>query len=180
VPTDVTQRFLAKVAIAGEDECWPWMATLINSGYGRFWFEGRTQLAHRVSYILFVGPIPDDMTLDHTCHNEDPSCAGGPTCQHRRCVNPTHVEPVTSLVNVMRGKTIPAINAAKTHCVNGHEFTPRNTIVYTDRFDRPFRYCLACEHERSLKRSRKQARVTVKIPGVKITARRAKIGVAKP
>ena len=141
----VEERFLAKAVVA-ENGCWLWTATLINSGYGRFWYQGKLELAHRVAYTLFVGDIPAGLTIDHTCHTK--RCDGGVICEHRRCVNPEHLEPATQQTNLLRGRTIPAANAAKTHCLRGHEFTPDNTVVYKNKLGQPFRYCLACEQER--------------------------------
>ena len=142
-------RFLAKAEVA-PNGCWLWTATLINSGYGRFWFNGKTELAHRVAYELFVGEIPAGLTIDHTCHTRE--CNGGVICEHRRCVNPDHLEPVTQRINLLRGNTIIAANAAKTHCLRGHEFTVSNTVWYKDRLGRPFRYCLRCERQRYIQR----------------------------
>lgn len=89
-------------------------------------------LAHRVAYEDLVGPIPDDLCLDHTCHTT--ACVLGNNCPHRRCVNPAHLEPVTSEVNARRGLTGRVGGAkrgaqlrAKTHCPAGHEYDAPNT-----------------------------------------------------
>lgn len=96
------------------DSCWFWTGLLNHAGYGRVWNDGAVRLAHRVAYELVVGPIPSGLTLDHLCRT-------------RRCVNPTHLEPVTQRENTRRGNTISNRNAAKTHCVNGHPFDDKNT-----------------------------------------------------
>src|SRR5690349_5100392 len=58
-------------------------------GYGGVSLGGRREgSAHRVAYELLVGAIPDGMTVDHVCHNRSTTCLGGPSCLHRRCVNP--------------------------------------------------------------------------------------------
>jgi hypothetical protein len=151
------QRFLDKIEQPADDgACWPWKATLQNSGYGRFWLGGRLVLAHRVAYELWVGPlVPEDnddesiiWTVDHTCHNSDDTCPGGVECLHRRCCNPAHLELVPKRTNLLRGQTIAATNAAKTHCLNGHAFTPGNTAVYTQH-GRKYRSCRQCASERN-------------------------------
>lgn len=111
------------------DGCWSWTSTKSPRGYGSFRRRGRPNVsAHRYSYELLVGPIPDGLELDHLCRN--PSC-----------VNPAHLEPVTHQENVLRGASGPALNGAKTHCHRGHEFTPDNTYA---RKDRRGRHCRAC------------------------------------
>lgn len=120
--------------------CWHWTRHVMDNGYGRIVVNDRSLLAHRWSYELHVGPIPKGMTLDHTCHTADSGCAGGPTCRHRRCVNPAHLEPVTGRENTLRGTGPTAHNAAKTHCDRGHAFTEENT--YTDPSGR--RECRTC------------------------------------
>ena len=66
-------RFLSKVDKG--DGCWIWRGSL-NSGwrgaYGRLRFKGRTALAHRVSWELHFGPIPEKAEVCHSCDN--PSC----------------------------------------------------------------------------------------------------------
>jgi len=129
--------------------CVVWTSTIANNGYGVTKIKGRQYKAHRLAYESVNGPIPiDDETgepfpLDHVCHSETESCPGGETCLHRRCINPDHLEPVTPAVNVQRGKSFAPANAAKTHCANGHEFTPENT----GRDAKGYRFCLQCKRD---------------------------------
>lgn len=105
-------RFIAKVDKT--DTCWLWQAAT-RRGYGAFWLGGRHVAAHRFAYQFLVGPVPDDLHLDHLCRTP-------------ACVNPAHLEPVTCRENLLRSPvTFQGINARKTHCKNGHEFTPENT-----------------------------------------------------
>ena len=64
------ERFWSKVDKSGE--CWTWSGSTMRRGYGRIQIGGRVQLAHRVSYELTIGPIPNGMVIDHVCHQ--PAC----------------------------------------------------------------------------------------------------------
>jgi hypothetical protein len=138
------QRLISKISVDAETGCWLWTATKSIGGYGRFYeggSHGRTLSAHRAAYELLVGPIPEGMTLDHVRERG---------CVHRHCVNPKHLEPVTLRENLMRGDTPAAINAAKTKCIHGHDFTVENTYVYADGR----RTCRTCIRDRSRERMR--------------------------
>lgn len=130
------QRFWPKVNPCGPvhptlgTECWLWVGSRDGAGYGHFGLDRRVEKAHRVAYELRVGPIPKGLALDHLCRNTS-------------CVNPTHLEPVTSRVNSLRGVGVGAVNAKKTHCPKGHEYTPENTYSYKPTF----RQCRICHNE---------------------------------
>ena len=120
-----------------------WTAATIRCGYGEFGVDGKVVYAHRWAYEYFVGPIPDGLDIDHVCHN-DSGCELGFDCPHRRCVNPNHLEAVPHHVNLARGNgNTGAINAAKTHCPQGHPYSGEN--LYVD--PRGSRQCRACKRE---------------------------------
>jgi len=96
--------------------CWIWTGTLV-SGYGQFKVERVRWKAHRWSYTALVGPIPDGLQIDHLCRTP-------------ACVNPDHLEPVTPRINTLRGESIQARNALKTHCDHGHPLSGDNLVVY--------------------------------------------------
>lgn len=129
---EVLRRLLSKFTV-GED-CWEWQAPLGSGGYGQFWNGQRRPMAHRVVYELLVGPIPPGLDLDHLCRN-------------RRCVRPDHLEPVTRRENLIRGEGFIGINARKTHCIHGHEFTPSNTRIVTSTGERQ---CITCKRRSDL------------------------------
>lgn len=107
--------------------CWVFKGPL-REGYGRVRDMSRHSVqAHRVMYEACVGQIPAGLHLDHLCRN-------------RACVNPAHMELVTNRENLRRGNGISAINARKTHCDRGHEFTPENTRIRTSGY----RQCREC------------------------------------
>lgn len=138
-------RFWAKVNKT--DSCWLWTGAIVR-GYGVFTpvIPGPLLRAHRYSYELLVGPIPDGLQIDHLCRTP-------------LCVNPAHLEPVTPRENTLRGNTFQAKNLAKTHCVNGHEFTPENTLLRkpSPRLPNGGRWCRTCCREK-MRRRRAAAR----------------------
>lgn len=135
----VAERFWPKVERRGPDECWPWRAGIFKSGYGQVHLEDQSPgYAHRVSYELAHGPIPDGLVIDHTCHTE--ACPGGPSCPHRRCVNPAHLVATTDRRNSERGMSPHAVNARKTACPKGHPYTEANTY----RDPKGYRHCRTC------------------------------------
>jgi hypothetical protein len=123
--------------------CWIYTGTISDQGYGRARIGGSRVLAHRAAYSLTYGPIPDGLQIDHTCHTESTDCPGGPTCIHRRCFNPSHLEAVTPRENALRSLGYAAVNALKTHCVHGHEFTPEN-VLWRRRSNAPHRIWRQC------------------------------------
>jgi len=105
--------------------CWIWNKTNRDNGYVDFVVNGKKIRAHIWSYIHFKGGYDRKLDIDHVCHNGS-GCAGGNSCQHRRCVNPDHLEPVTRSVNSKRGECGSHLSN-RTHCINGHEFSKENT-----------------------------------------------------
>jgi hypothetical protein len=125
----VLHRLLTTVDVTAEG-CWL-LPAFNGNGYARVRFREngkRTQVAaHRYVYAALIGPIPCGLQLDHLC-------------RVRNCVNPMHLEPVTSRENLLRGATIAARNAAKSECMHGHPFTTEN-IVRTKSGGRDCREC---------------------------------------
>jgi hypothetical protein len=168
------ERYLSFVDQRGPDECWPWTAGRSEKNYGQYADGNRHSMpAHRYGFEEFVRPLEPGEIVDHICHNRDPECAGGNTCEHRACQNPAHWEAVPlSAENTQRaverfapetrahlateahsrpGYNI-ALNQFKTHCKWGHELTPENSYGYKGR-----RQCKKCarlaargEHPRQL------------------------------
>ncbi len=134
----------------GEDGCWFWRRKT-QRGYMQVNIGGVYQQAHRLLYELTVGPIPEGLELDHTCHTNDESCNDSGDCRHRPCVNPAHLEPVTHAENVLRGRGLAAVNAARSHCIHGHPFSGANLIVRYKR-GRPYRACRTCQDDNNARK----------------------------
>lgn len=127
----IKERFFAK-CFPWEDfsECWRWIGSTTGSGYGQMQFEGRKQMAHRVSYQIFVGPIPEGMTIDHKC-------------QRKLCVNFKHLHPMPMIDNCRLGGL-----AQNTVCPKGHLFKGNNVIWIRDAKERISRMCRLCKQEK--------------------------------
>jgi hypothetical protein len=92
--------------------CWLWVGTK-RLGYGSFGCDYKTIQAHRFSWEVHRGKIPDGFQIDHLCRN--PSC-----------VNPNHLEPVTQRENILRGIGATSKLAKQTHCKYGHPLSGDN------------------------------------------------------
>ncbi len=123
---------LDRIEISDVDDCWNWTATKSKRGYGYANVDGRSYRAHRLSYMIFVGEIPDGLVLDHICNN--PSC-----------VNPAHLEAKTQRANILRGTSPTASNHRKQTCKRGHPLDSTNLMQRADGN----RNCLICQTERA-------------------------------
>jgi hypothetical protein len=132
--TDIQkQRFWSKVDKSSG--CWIWKAATYKgykAHYGHFWSNGKNVPAHRFSYEMCRGQIPDGMTINHDCRTT-------------LCVRPSHLSVMTLRDNIRCGGY-----SIRTHCKRGHAFIPENL----EKCDNGYRRCILCRRIRTRKNNR--------------------------
>lgn len=109
------------------DLCWKWIAGHYKNGYGNF----RGSKAHRVSWELAHGRIPEGLYVLHKCDVRD-------------CVNPNHL-----FLGTYKDNMVDMVSKGrhhykkKTHCKHGHEYTEENTYLVGE-----WRNCRTCDNKR--------------------------------
>lgn len=140
-------NFYAKTA---PSDCIVWTGALNSRGYPCFAVDGVSQLAHRLAYEDAHGPIADDLTVDHLCG-------------YRRCVNPAHLEAVTSAENNRRAREARGFFVGGT-CGKGHVLDGDNLY----RHPRGQLVCRMCEQGR---RPQNAVRAWAKANGIPVADR---------
>lgn len=108
-------------------ECWEWPGRKNTKGYGTY----GQKLVHRYVYELIIGEIPKGYVLDHLC-------------RVRHCINPKHLDPVTSKENTRRGllpKIMRERQLAKIQCPQGHPYAGDNLYLVPTTKVRQCRKC---------------------------------------
>jgi hypothetical protein len=122
-------------------ECWLWQGYFRarNKCYGTFQYGRYKYFAHRASYEVFVERIPDGLVIDHLCRRPN-------------CVNPDHLEAVTSKENTLRGISKTANFKRRTHCNYGHPFSGANLQIV----GKGWRQCKQCANRWRQKHENRQ------------------------
>lgn len=122
-------RYRAELQLRiGISKCWIWTGHIQSkTGYGWTSFKHSLGMgAHRLSYLVFVGDIPEGW---HVHHN----------CEIRVCFNPEHLIAVTPKEHGELDNWPTYQLSQRTHCSKGHEYTPENTF-----YKGAVRICRAC------------------------------------
>jgi hypothetical protein len=142
LPCAPTSRFWCKVRVRASG-CWQWAAGKSKDGYGRITLGRRTTGAHRVSWQIAYGDIPNGKHVLHKCDNP-------------ACVRPDHLFLGTHADNMAdcaaKGRIVAfkGLAVPKKKCRRGHEFTPENTYVNPSGR----RLCRCCDNARRRRRYR--------------------------
>jgi hypothetical protein len=124
------ERFWSKVDKTGD--CWIWKASLTHSGYGQFYHQGGPVRAHRLSYEMEYGPIPNGMYVLHSC--DTPAC-----------VNPKHLSVGTQKDNLedmkSKGRGNGGPTPLKEFCKRGHRIGDNPSLTKDGR------RCRTCARE---------------------------------
>ena len=108
---NIKQRFSKKYQVDPKLGCWIWDGKPNQDGYGVYGFtksktrQQDTWLAHRLSWELFKGKIPQGFVIDHLCSN-------------KICVNPNHLNPTTNYLNSGRQQSLRQVICANPKCEN--------------------------------------------------------------
>ena len=131
------------------DGCWNWIAVIGSNGYGRFWFNRKLWLAHRIAFLLAGKEIPNGLVMDHTCRN-------------RRCVNPDHLRTITSKENTLIGEGITARRLRSPTCAKGHIWDKETTRINSKTGGRQCEICRSAGHKEYLKKNSDRIKETRK------------------
>jgi hypothetical protein len=145
---ELQERFWAR--IEKQEDCWIWRGHLNSQGYGQFHCRvaGRSgYLAHRLMYRLVHGEVPDGLYVLHRC-------------DVRLCVNPDHLFVGSAADNLRDMVAKGRQSGPRSHCNQGHEFTPENT--YSSPSNPRQRTCRICSNarDRAYRAAKRQAKLS--------------------
>lgn len=120
------KSFLKDRVSINDNGCWIWGLNIDRDGYGKFTRPKISSYAHRASYKIFKGFIPENYDVDHICWN--PSCC-----------NPDHLRLLPKVVNRRFQRS-----SFHAHCKNGHKMAGRNVVFHGGR-----KVCRSCVNQRA-------------------------------
>jgi hypothetical protein len=134
--TWIDEKVASRLVLDTETGCLLWTGAKTKDGYGQVWVPGvGVRRVHRVVWEHFNGPIPEGLVIDHRI------------CRNRACAAIAHMEVVSPRLNTLRGATVTAQNAARTHCPAGHELAGANLVA--SHLKHGWRQCRTCQGVRN-------------------------------
>jgi DNA-binding CsgD family transcriptional regulator len=112
---DLQEHFWQKVHKGSVDECWEWQGYVGPNGYGQIGHKRGIMTAHRVSWLIHHGPIPEGMMVLHKCDN-------------RKCVNPDHLYLGTASDNMRDAYTRGRMPDRKGENASAHKLTEAQVL----------------------------------------------------
>lgn len=140
---DPKSRFVGAYVVR-DSGCWEWTRSVNTNGYGHMTFNGKSIQAHRLSYIAFVGTIPNGHIVCHKCDNP-------------LCINPAHLflgTHATNAADKVQKKRHPRSGA--TACKRGHPYTPESITLMDNGHGRIVRRCKICFNALARERRKKR------------------------
>lgn len=107
--TAAAERFASYVGESNAAGCREWLGGRYPNGYGKFWLDGRSVLAHRYSFELAHGPLSEGQIVRHSCDNP-------PCCEQSHLLRGTHLDNSRDCIE--RGRRRPP-----------EEYRPKNPSV---------------------------------------------------
>ena len=118
------ERFFSKIEKKSSEECWCWTGLKNTKGYGQITINSKKYIAHRVSWVLYNGAIPEGLLVCHTCDN-------------RLCLNPMHLFLGTNKDNMRDMVEKGRSGAGEKH--GNHKLTEKEVIEIREKYI-PYKY----------------------------------------
>lgn len=124
------EKFWKYVDKKSEDECWGWHAVKDGNGYGMLKINGKMHRAHRISWVIHNGDIPEGLCVCHKCDNPG-------------CTNPLHLFLGTHQENMkdmrLKGRANPGQHTGETNGL--HKLTECQVKEIREKYI-PYKYTL--------------------------------------
>lgn len=105
--------------------CWFYNKKLDKDGYGRMTMKKKCLYAHRITYTMYKGDIPEDKVISHLCDKNYPPDSK----EYRKCCNPDHLVLATNQENIQRAYDLGRLKAPATAFKKGECSADKNVAA---------------------------------------------------